>query len=72
VLEKVEGISRAGIGLDVLTDLAGTRGRDPYPLSVTLPWQNEALDFFPFPARDWPGLVTILGIDLPISLACQQ
>src|SRR4030095_8590068 len=63
-LQKVvQGISRAGIGQGVLTDLAGTRGRDPQHLSVTLQRLNEALDASPVPASEWPGLVTILGID---------
>lgn len=60
----IKGISRAGIGQSVLSDLAGTRGCDPKHLSATLQRLNEALDASPVPASEWPGLVNILGIDL--------
>jgi hypothetical protein len=64
-LQKVmKGISRAGIGQGVLTDLAGTRGRDAKQLSIALQRLNDALDASPVPASEWPGLTTILGIDL--------
>lgn len=60
----VKGTARAGIGQGVLPDLAGTHGRDPQHLSATLQRLNDALDAFPVPASEWPGLVNILGIDL--------
>jgi hypothetical protein len=63
----VKGISRAGIGQGVMSDLTGTRGRDPKHLSATLQRLNDALDASPVPASEWPGLVNILSIDL---LAC--
>lgn len=64
-LQRVlKGISRAGIGQGVLTDLAGTRGRDPKHLAVALQRLNDALAASPVPASEWPGLVNILGIDL--------
>jgi hypothetical protein len=60
----VKGISRAGIGPGVLTDLAGTRRRDPKLLSAALQRLNEALDASPVPASEWPGLGNILGSDM--------
>jgi hypothetical protein len=60
----IKGISRAGIGQSVLSDLAGTRGRDPKHLSATLQRLNEALDASPVPASEWPGVMNILGTDL--------
>jgi hypothetical protein len=60
----LKGISRAGIGQGVLTDLAGPQGRDPKHLSIALQRLNDALAASPVPASEWPGLVTILGIDL--------
>jgi hypothetical protein len=64
-LQKViKGISRAGIGQGVLTDLTGTRSRDPKHLSDALHRLNEALDASPVPASEWPGLLNILGRDL--------
>ncbi|MGE4092544.1 MAG: hypothetical protein AB7G75_17050 [Candidatus Binatia bacterium] len=60
----VKGISRAGIGQNVLPDLAGTRGRDPKQFLAALQRLNDALDASPVPASEWPGLMNILGIDL--------
>lgn len=63
-LQKVmKGIARAGIGQSVLTDLAGPSGRDRQHLSIALQRLNDALDASPVPAREWPGLIAILGID---------
>jgi hypothetical protein len=64
-LQKVmKRISRAGIGQGMLTDLAGTRGRDSKRVAVALQRLNEALDASPVPISEWPGLINILGIDL--------
>src|SRR5262249_53548751 len=60
----LKGIARAGIGQGVLTDLAGRSGHDPQQLSATLQRLNEALEASPVPAREWPGLLGILGIDV--------
>lgn len=60
----VKGISRAGIGQGVVSDLAGTRGRDPKQLSATLQRLNDAMDASPVPTREWPGLLKLLGSDL--------
>jgi hypothetical protein len=60
----VERISQAGIGHGFLADLTSPRNRDPKRLSTILQKLNDTLDESPVPTHEWPGLVTILGVDL--------
>lgn len=58
-----EGVSQAGIGHGFLADLTRPQDRDPKRLSALLQKLNDALEESPVPQYEWPGLVTIFGVD---------